>query len=49
MTEKSENLILNTTTTITCDVEGAKFIRFDQVVTGGIYIDSIVVNFKTAE
>lgn len=48
-TSSSKNQLLKTTTTINCDVAGAKFIRFDHSVKGGVYIDSITVNFKTAE
>lgn len=37
-----------TTTTVTCTVENAKYLRIDHTVRGMVAIDSIVINYKTA-
>ena len=34
--------------TISCNVAGAKYFRIDQTNKGAIYVDSIIVNYKTA-
>lgn len=41
--------ITSDTTTITCNVENAKYMYIVQTVTGAIYIDEIAITFATAD